>query len=74
MYETKFMQRALELSRQGMQTGHGGPFGCVIVKDGIVVGEAHNEVSSSKSKRGRPMSARPMASICCWPPDNCHAN
>ena len=47
MYETKFMQRALELSHQGMTNGHGGPFGCVIVKDGIVVGEAHNEVLSS---------------------------
>ena len=47
MYQTKFMQRVLELSQQGMQSGHGGPFGCVIVKDGIVVGEAHNEVLSS---------------------------
>ena len=25
MYETKFMKRVLELSQQGMQTGHGGP-------------------------------------------------
>ena len=47
MYETKFMQRVLELSQQGMQSGHGGPFGCVIVKDGSIVGEAHNEVLSS---------------------------
>ena len=47
MYETKFMHRVLELSQHGMQNGHGGPFGCVIVKDGIVVGEAHNEVLSS---------------------------
>jgi len=47
MYERRFMQRVLELSQQGMQKGHGGPFGCVIVKDGTVVGEAHNEVLSS---------------------------
>jgi guanine deaminase len=47
MYERKFMQRVLELSQHGMQNGHGGPFGCVIVKDGIAVGEAHNEVLSS---------------------------
>src|SRR6185437_5900814 len=47
MYETKFMQRVLDLSQHGMQNGHGGPFGCVIVKDGTVVGEAHNEVLSS---------------------------
>jgi guanine deaminase len=47
MYETKFMQRVLELSQHGMQSGHGGPFGCVIVQDGSIVGEAHNEVLSS---------------------------
>jgi guanine deaminase len=47
MYDTKFMRRVIELSQQGMQTGHGGPFGCVIVKDGGIVGEAHNEVLSS---------------------------
>jgi guanine deaminase len=47
MYETRFMRRVLELSERGMQSGHGGPFGCVIVKDGIIVGEAHNEVLSS---------------------------
>jgi len=47
VYETKFMHRVLELSQHGMENGHGGPFGCVIVKDGVVVGEAHNEVLSS---------------------------
>ena len=47
MYETKHMRRVLELAQQGMSNGHGGPFGCVIVKNGEVVGEAHNEVLSS---------------------------
>jgi guanine deaminase len=47
MYQTRFMRRVLELARQGMNGQHGGPFGCVIVKDGTVVGEAHNEVLSS---------------------------
>jgi guanine deaminase len=47
MYQTKHMRRVLELAQQGMNAGHGGPFGCVIVKDGAVVGEAHNEVLSS---------------------------
>ncbi|MGA2997681.1 nucleoside deaminase [Bradyrhizobium sp.] len=41
------MRRVLELAQQGMNTGHGGPFGSVIVKDGEIVGEAHNEVLSS---------------------------
>jgi tRNA(Arg) A34 adenosine deaminase TadA len=47
MYETKFMQRVLELAQKGMDTGHGGPFGSVIVKNGEIIGEAHNEVLSS---------------------------
>src|ERR1700761_3062315 len=47
MYESKFMQRVLELAQRGMDTGHGGPFGSAIVKDGEIVGEAHNEVLSS---------------------------
>jgi guanine deaminase len=47
MYETKYMRRVLELAQRGMDTGHGGPFGSVIVRDGEIVGEAHNEVLSS---------------------------
>lgn len=42
--EKRFLERAIELSRQGMQQGRGGPFGCVIVKDGEIVGEGCNEV------------------------------
>lgn len=41
------MQRAIELAKEGVQSGHGGPFGCVIVKDGQVVGEGYNRVTSS---------------------------
>jgi len=48
MYESHHMRRVIDLSRQGMTSGHGGPFGCVIVKDGGIVAEAHNEVLSSK--------------------------
>ena len=42
--EKRFLERAIELSRQGMQKGDGGPFGCVIVKDGEIIGEGVNEV------------------------------
>jgi tRNA(Arg) A34 adenosine deaminase TadA len=38
------MRRVIELSEQGAAGGKGGPFGAVIVKDGEIVGEAHNEV------------------------------
>lgn len=47
MYESKYMRRVLELAQKGMDEGYGGPFGCVIVKDGEIVGEAHNEVLAS---------------------------
>ena len=42
------MQLAVALSRRGMELGHGGPFGAVIVKDGAVVGEGWNEILRSK--------------------------
>ncbi len=40
----EFMRRAIELSRQGFQAGDGGPFGCVIVFEGKIVGEGWNRV------------------------------
>jgi guanine deaminase len=43
--EKKFLERAIELSRQGMQNLQGGPFGCVIVKDGEIISEGFNQVS-----------------------------
>ncbi|MBN8876050.1 MAG: nucleoside deaminase [Sphingobacteriales bacterium] len=44
--EKGFLERAIELSQQGMENGKGGPFGCVIVKDGQIVGEGCNMVTS----------------------------
>lgn len=41
------MIRAIELSRKNMQAGVGGPFGAVIVKDGKIIGEGWNKVTSS---------------------------
>lgn len=41
------MRRAVELSRLGMEQNAGGPFGCVIVKDGKIVGEGNNRVTST---------------------------
>lgn len=43
----KFMRRAIELAREGMEKGAGGPFGAVIVKDGEIVGEGYNCVTST---------------------------
>jgi tRNA(Arg) A34 adenosine deaminase TadA len=42
-----FMQRAIAMAEKGMDAGAGGPFGCVIVKDGEIVAEGHNKVTST---------------------------
>jgi tRNA(Arg) A34 adenosine deaminase TadA len=41
------MRRAIELSRVHMEAGEGGPFGAVVVKDGQIVGEGWNRVTST---------------------------
>ena len=41
------MRRALELSIGNVESGRGGPFGAVVVKDGNVVGEGVNQVLST---------------------------
>src|SRR5882757_3960510 len=45
--EKIFLERAITLSKEGMESGKGGPFGCVIVKDNEIVGEGNNKVTSS---------------------------
>ncbi len=44
----KWMKIAYNEALQGMLCNDGGPFGAVIVKDGVVVAVAHNEVLKSK--------------------------
>lgn len=39
-----FMQEAIRLSKEGMDANAGGPFGCVIVKDGEIIGRGWNRV------------------------------
>ena len=45
--DRQFMSRAIELARRGVNTNDGGPFGCVVVHDGEVVGEGNNRVTST---------------------------
>ena len=45
--ERKFLERAIELAREGMNNGRGGPFGCVIVVNDEIVGEGCNMVAST---------------------------
>lgn len=44
MGKKDFMRRAIALSEESVRTG-GGPFGAVIVKDGVIVSEASNSVT-----------------------------
>ena len=41
------MREAIALSLNGMKNGEGGPFGCVIVKNGVVIGRGNNRVTST---------------------------
>lgn len=47
MDEAVFMRRAIALSCQGVAEG-GGPFGAVVVKDGVILGEGRNAVVPSR--------------------------
>lgn len=40
------MQKAIRLAQKGMESNSGGPFGAVVVKNGVVVGEGYNRVTS----------------------------
>jgi guanine deaminase len=42
-----FMTRAIELSIESVKSGRGGPFGAVIVRDGTIVAEGVNRVTST---------------------------
>lgn len=44
----EFMRIAIEEAEYGIKKGHGGPFGCVIAKDGRIIAKAHNEVIRRK--------------------------
>lgn len=45
--EITFLERAIALSRKGMQGRSGGPFGCIVVQGDEIVGEGWNQVTST---------------------------
>lgn len=45
--DERFMKRAIAVAKAGMDANAGGPFGCVIVKDGEIIAEGCNRVTSS---------------------------
>ena len=42
-----FLRAAIALSRRRMEAGFGGPFGAVVVRDGQVIAEGYNQVTST---------------------------
>ena len=46
-YDRKFLLEATELAKKGVEQGAGGPFGCVIVKNGAIIGKGCNQVTST---------------------------
>lgn len=42
-----FMREAVNSALNGIQNNDGGPFGCVIVKDGKIIGRGNNKVTST---------------------------
>src|SRR6201993_677918 len=45
--DNPFMARAIQLSLDNVRSGRGGPFGAVVVKDGKIVAEGTNQVTST---------------------------
>jgi guanine deaminase len=45
--DVRFMQRAIELAVENVNSGRGGPFGAVIVKNGEILAEGTNRVTST---------------------------
>ncbi|MEP6952333.1 MAG: nucleoside deaminase [Ginsengibacter sp.] len=43
--EEKFMMEAIALSHQGIENNEGGPFGCLVVKNNIIIGRGNNKVT-----------------------------
>lgn len=43
----EFMAEAIRLANENLKTGKGGPFGAVVVKNGVIVGKAGNSVTST---------------------------
>jgi guanine deaminase len=45
--DKEFMRRAIELAQKGIDGGQGGPFGALVVRDGEIIGEGCNQVTST---------------------------
>ena len=44
---TIFMRKAIELALENVRSGNGGPFGAVVVKDGVIIATGVNQVTAT---------------------------
>jgi tRNA(Arg) A34 adenosine deaminase TadA len=60
MNDKDFMRAAIALSHRMMDEGKGGPFGAVIVRDGEIIAEGYNQVTSANdpTAHGEVMAIR----------------
>ena len=42
-----FMKEAVKTALEGIANNDGGPFGCIVVKDGKIIGKGNNKVTST---------------------------
>ena len=70
MDKKDYMQRAIDLAREKMLEGRGHwPYGCLIVKDGEIVGEGCNDMGFSLDPRATARSwrsAMPASGSARW--------
>ena len=45
--QNQYMQEAIRLAEDGVRSNRGGPFGCVVVQRGKIVGRGNNQVTST---------------------------
>ena len=45
--DSVYLRQAIALAKDGIEHKHGGPFGCIIVKDGVVIGKGSNRVTAA---------------------------
>jgi guanine deaminase len=60
MYSDTFMKRAIVLSAEALEKPGTEPFGCVIVKDGVIVGEGlnHSKINHDPTSHGEVEAIR----------------
>ncbi|WP_369380667.1 nucleoside deaminase [Lysinibacillus fusiformis] len=47
MNQHEFMRKALDLANENARSGHGAPFGALVVKNGQIIGSGVNEVAKT---------------------------